>query len=238
MIKNIYIEGIGDIVLARRRGTRSIRLSISGGRVRLGAPFGVSEAQAIKFAISRQDWILKHLRPESLLEQDAQLGKAHRLRFEPTTAFKPSSKLSGNLAIVYLPTSQEASSSAVQTAAKRVSKKALLAEAESLLPQRLQFMATRMNVSYRSLKIKFIRSRWGSCTNQNDIVLNGYLMQLPWDIIDYVIAHELAHTKQHNHSPAFWALVDAVIPDFKAKRKVLKTYHTDVVALSSDQRAV
>lgn len=229
MLKNIYVEGIGEVVFARRRGTRSIRLSINGGRVRIGAPYSVSEQQALGFLASRQDWILKHIKPVALLGNGTRIGKAHHLRFEPGSGAKPTTKLTAGAALVRLPAGMDESSKAAQDAAKRIAKKALQAEAENLFPQRLATLAQQMGANYRSLKIKFINSRWGSCSNQNDIGLNAYLMQLPWPIIDYVIVHELAHTWHHNHSPAFWDAVENVIPDYKNRRKTLKSFHTDVL---------
>ncbi|MDO8336455.1 MAG: SprT family zinc-dependent metalloprotease [Candidatus Saccharibacteria bacterium] len=231
MLKTINLEGIGEVILARRRGTRSLRLSVNGGNIRLGIPLAISEQQAVNFILSKKDWILKHHKTAVLLSNGARIGKAHRLAFEPTSGQKITTKLIDNKALVRLPTSIQTTDSEAQTAAKRVCRKALELEANSLLPQRLKAFADKTNASYKTVKIRFLKSRWGSCSPHNDIVLSAYLIQLPWELIDYVIIHELAHTKNHNHGQNFWNEVTKLVPDYKAKRKLLKTYQTDVTEI-------
>jgi predicted metal-dependent hydrolase len=70
--------------------------------------------------------------------------------------------------------------------------------------------------------VKDYKSRWGSCFGDGRIFLNWKLMLAPEHIIDYVIAHELCHLKEPNHSKRFWQLVEALIPDWKARRKWLR----------------
>lgn len=232
VLKTIIIEDVGEVILARRRGTRSLRLSVSGGNIRLGMPLSISEKQAINFIISKKDWILKHRQPKTLLNNGARIGKAHRLVFVVTNGQKITTILIENQALVRLPAPIQSSDVAAQNAAKRICKKALEQEASSLLPQRLRTYASKTNARYKSVTIKFLKSRWGSCSPSNDIILSAYLMQLPWELIDYVIIHELAHTKHHNHGQSFWSEVTKFVPDYKARRKLLKAHQTDIVVQS------
>lgn len=71
------------------------------------------------------------------------------------------------------------------------------------------------------LAIRNMKSRWGSCTPSGRIILNLKLIQAPKDLIDYVILHELCHLKEHNHSPAFYALLDKVLPGWPTLKKRL-----------------
>ena len=75
--------------------------------------------------------------------------------------------------------------------------------------------------------VKNIKTRWGSCSSLNNINLNLHLMRLPDHLIDYVILHELAHTKEKNHGKSFWNLVDSLVMDLKEMKKELKTYSID-----------
>lgn len=77
----------------------------------------------------------------------------------------------------------------------------------------------------KSVDIKSYKSRWGCCTGTNQIIFNFRLFMLTEDIANYVIVHELCHTRFHNHSKSFWALVEKFIPDYKILRKKLQNYN-------------
>ena len=81
-------------------------------------------------------------------------------------------------------------------------------KAKSLLPVWLAKLAGLYGFTYSCVKIRKSRSRWGSCSSKKIINLSFYVMLLPEHLIEYVLLHELCHTVQMNHSPAFWALLD------------------------------
>jgi predicted metal-dependent hydrolase len=74
------------------------------------------------------------------------------------------------------------------------------------------------------VKITSAKTRFGSCSGKNNICFSYILMQYPEQAIDYVVLHELAHTRHHNHGPKFWALVEKYMPDYKQRRQMLKKY--------------
>jgi hypothetical protein len=80
-----------------------------------------------------------------------------------------------------------------------------------------------LGIGQPPLKIRLMRSRWGSCSSKGNITLNPKLIQVPEPLLRYVILHELCHLIEFNHSPRFWALMDQVMPGWKAHRKALKT---------------
>lgn len=95
--------------------------------------------------------------------------------------------------------------------------------AKELLPDRVAHYAAIMGVTPTSVKITSARTRFGSCSGKNGICFSLYLMQYPEEAIDYVVVHELAHIRHHDHSPAFYAEVAKVLPDYKERMKLLKT---------------
>lgn len=82
---------------------------------------------------------------------------------------------------------------------------------QGLLFDRLRELAAQHGFSYRNAAIRNQKSRWGSCSSQNNINLNIHLLNLPAHLRDYVILHELAHTEHKNHSKHFWARLDKTI---------------------------
>ena len=96
-------------------------------------------------------------------------------------------------------------------------------EAKAWLPARLAFLAERYSFSYNQVRIKNNVSNWGSCSRKGNINLNLHIMRLPEDLRDYVILHELVHTKVANHGLDFYAMMDRFMPGWKSVRKDLRT---------------
>lgn len=230
MLKTIEIDGIDvPVVLSRRKGTRSLRIAIkSDGSVRLSVPYGVPELFAKRFLIQKQAWIRDHLKIQPVILDGAHIGKNHQLTVKRTTAARSHTKVTGTEIFVTLPLDVEVHHTDAQKTIRKACEKALLLEAEALLPQRLETLSKQFNVPYTSCSVKKLKSRWGACDSLNNISFNTYLVQLDWILIDYVICHELAHTVHHHHQESFWQLVGAMYPKYKTARKLLKTKPTDI----------
>lgn len=99
---------------------------------------------------------------------------------------------------------------------------ALKAEARRVLPQKVEHYAKLMGVKPKSVKITSAHSRFGSCSGQNTICFSYILMRYPEEAIDYVVVHELAHIKHHNHSRSFYAFVGKFLPDYKKREAMLR----------------
>lgn len=93
--------------------------------------------------------------------------------------------------------------------------------AERLIP-RLKEFAVRYGVTFDRVMIRNQRSRWGSCSRRGVIALNFRLVQMPPEVADYVLIHELMHLKQQNHGPHFWALVEQACPAYKESERWLR----------------
>ena len=231
MQKTITIDGIDTpIILARRKGAKSLRISIkSDGTIRLAVPYGVPEFLAKKFVADRAEWITKHHNPQKLLQAGMRIGKHHTIILRGTDSKRSSTKITDDQVIVHIPRPVDVTSAETQKIIRSACEKALLSESKQLLPQRLRAIAEKHAVDYSNVQVKKMKSRWGMCDNLNNITLNTYLIQLDWHLIDYVICHELAHTKHHHHQASFWTLVEQLYPDYKNVRKVLKSTATDII---------
>lgn len=82
----------------------------------------------------------------------------------------------------------------------------------------------RYEIPQPALRIRTMKKRWGSCTKSDVILLNLKLIQVPKYCIDYVIMHELVHLKEHHHGPAYYALLDRLMPDWEERRHKLHSY--------------
>lgn len=233
MRKTIEIDGLSTpVILARRKGTRSVKLSISSdGRVRLSVPYGIPEIAAKKFAASKVDWINAHIKTRTVLTSGMRIGKSHTLFVDHAGITRSSSKISPIDIRVRLPLETDIHSEDAQNTIRKACEKALLQAAAHLLPQRVRDLSIKHGIPYTSLVVKKLKSRWGACDTHNNLSLNCYLIQLDWALIDYVICHELAHTIEHNHSDDFWLIVERMQPNHRALRKELKTKPTDIIAV-------
>jgi len=95
-------------------------------------------------------------------------------------------------------------------------------QALSLITQRVEHFNSYYRYQYKRISIRNQKTRWGSCSTSGTLSFNFKLLFLPEKQRDYIIVHEICHLKEHNHSPAFWALVAQTIPDYKSVRKLLK----------------
>lgn len=95
-------------------------------------------------------------------------------------------------------------------------------EAKTLFTRRLEHFAPLLGVQWSRLSLSSARTRWGSAGVDGHIRLNWRLMHWPLSQIDYVVVHELAHLRVMNHSPQFWDTVGTILPDYKARRAVLR----------------
>lgn len=95
-------------------------------------------------------------------------------------------------------------------------------EARRLFRDRLAVYEARLGVAHRTLRLSSARTRWGSCSANGRILLNWRLIHFPLASIDYVVAHELAHLKEMNHSARFWSTVGAILPEYREAREQMR----------------
>ena len=98
----------------------------------------------------------------------------------------------------------------------------LMVLARREIPVRVKYFAELMGVTYGKITIRNQKTRWGSCSQVGNLNFNCHLMEMPTEILDYVVVHELCHRKQMNHSRLFWMEVEKVLPDYQVRQRWLK----------------
>ena len=101
--------------------------------------------------------------------------------------------------------------------------------ARAALITRLGELAAEHGFSYQRVSVRNQKTRWGSCSSEGSISLNVNLVRLAQELQDYVLLHELVHTRIANHSPRFWAELDKYVGDAKALRRQLKAHRLNAV---------
>ncbi len=236
-VKYFDLEDIGPIRVTKRSGSRSLRISITAaGEVRVTIPAWSHYQSGVDFASSRADWIRSNVPAAAAPLQAGQaIGKAHHLVFLTAAIDAPSSRIAGGEIRITRPLGMALTHPGVQKVAHRACIRALRSQAEALLPQRLKTLAAKHEFTYNSVNVKQLKGRWGSCDSHQDIVLNLFLMQLPWQLIDYVLIHELIHTEHLNHSPDFWAEFLRHEPAAKSLRKQIRTHKPILEAIDTNR---
>jgi predicted metal-dependent hydrolase len=215
----------GSISIRRSSLARSLRLKIDhkGGLV-ISMPKRAPLYLAQRLVDEARDQVRRSLAVTqeqlTVLRHGDLIGKSHRLVVREGSEL--AGRVIGTFVEVTVPSGMSMDSQEVQHYIKEVSLKALRTQAKAYLTRQLQSLAQKHGFSYESVRFSNAGTRWGSCSSTGTISLNIWLMQLPFELIDYVIIHELCHTLQMNHSPAFWDLVEAILPDYKTRRRALK----------------
>ena len=214
------LAGAPPIEITLRRSARarrfSLRVSRLDGRVTLSLPLRARESEALEFARAQEGWIRQAL--AALPQVDAVcFGNALPFEGRMLTLAPASGRrlaIAGDSLLVPGEPAQ---------VARRVSA-FLKVRARDALAQASDQYAAALGRPYRSLTLRDTRSRWGSCTQDGALMYSWRLVMAPPAVLDYVAAHEVAHLDQMNHSPAFWAVVARLCPEYEAPRRWLKTH--------------
>lgn len=220
----IQDEEFGKITIRRSARATQVRLRVApDGTLRASLPLYAPTflvKRLLKNSRAELRDLLSHSQPSVTYTSGMQIGKSHTLIVEPSSSFTITRR--GQQIIVRLPESLSLNEPSVIRAVRDAVIAALRVEAKSYLPKRLSFLAAKQGASYQKVRFSHASGRWGSCSSQGTISLNIALMKLPFELIDYVIIHELAHTKHMNHSSEFWELVEQSDPLYKQHRRLLK----------------
>ena len=208
---------IPDQIIRSRRKSISITVNEKGQLI-VRAPLRCDEARIIAFVEKKSEWIEKQtarmkenlkLLPSDNLDGYTFSFKGDKIRIIPDGE---SIRLEQDR--LYIPT----------TAKEKEICNWLRKQAKSVFLETTVRWAEKMNCAFDSVSVSNAKTRWGSCTFDNKIRLTFRLIYAPQEIIDYVVIHELAHTKYKNHGKLFWDMVERYCPDYKSRRKWLKNH--------------
>ena len=112
--------------------------------------------------------------------------------------------------------------------------RSLAAQAKKVIPERVEYYAQKIGVTYGRITIRNQKTRWGSCSVKGNLNFNCLLMLVPTEVLDSVIVHELCHRKEMNHSAKFYAEVLRVFPEYRKWNKWLKDYGAAIMSRASE----
>lgn len=209
---------------SKRARRLNVRISLERG-VQVVIPPRYTEAQALQFLKQHESWVQKHAAVWQLQQTEilapAQIHlPAFALTWLVHYEIQPMSKRASLLerpdnSLVYL---------GVDHSKTKMTKLQnwVKIKAESFLTQRLTQLSRQCDLSFNSLSFRAQRSVWGTCNQEKNISLNYKLIFLAPEVIDYVLIHELCHTKYLGHGSRFWALVEKFSPQQKQHRLELR----------------
>jgi predicted metal-dependent hydrolase len=207
----------------RRSQRRSIGFSISPKGLQVTAPLRASLRDIEQALLEKQNWILSKRQQIGRKAVLPPLAWGHGTEFPflgqtVTLLLEHSAPRQGEFNAGFLHLRPPSDPTKVQAQVRRW----LESQAYRLLPERLALYAERLGVQVHSFSVSSARTRWGSCTSKGDIRLSWRLMHFDLALIDYVVAHELGHLVEMNHSPRFWAVVARICPHYQALRQQLR----------------
>lgn len=211
--KVVRIPSLGEVILIRHPRSRRLKLRVRSDRKTVVTfPLYVSYREAARFAGEHIDWIIKQQQKleTSLPKYSEDIGlktRFHKISFCRSGDKLVARKNEGEV-VISVPACCSFSDHDTQLFITGVVTAIYRLEAKSFLPARLAALAAQRGFRYGKVTIRNNKTNWGSCSGRNNISLNLHLMKLPDHLIDYVLLHELVHTKIKNHGPGFWELLN------------------------------
>ncbi len=225
--ETVFDDEFGSIS-CKRTASRYVRIRIdSNGNLIATLPKRAALRMVLQLVdssrVSIRKMVASHERLRMSYENDMPIGHSHRLFIDKAANNTFSYSLKGQVLKIHLPKHINEDTPEGRDYISDKVKKALRREATAYLPRRLMYLAEKYGFHYERIRFGNPKGRWGSCSSSGTISLNVALMNTPHEVIDYVLLHELAHTKQMNHSTNFWNIVETCMPEYKIHRKALKS---------------
>lgn len=216
-----------EIIVIKNQKSKSLKLMVnSAGKVQVSMPNWLPYKTGYNFALKNKQFIIDKMPAKKIYLDNYRFANNHHLKIVEYSQPSFKHSLNGLELLIYKPINLPIEHQQVQDYIIKVLKKNLIILANETLTTRLNYLAKQTGLNYQDIKIKFLRAKWGSCSNKKNITLNAYLVNLPADLIDYVLVHELVHTVHLNHSQDFKTLLKELLPNANILRQQLKKYNT------------
>lgn len=235
--KIIPVKGIGLIKFKKNKRSKALTISIRPIKgIIVNMPFYLPYSEALRIVEFRREWIEKNLPKIKKIEEKATIfsektpfnTRTRVLNINSYTGEKFTAQLTQNSIDLRYPAGNKVEQANIQELIRKSILWALKIEAKEYLPERINALSVKHNLTFNKLFLKNNKTNWGSCSAKNNINLNIHLVRLPDYLIDYVIIHELCHTLEKNHGERFWLLLARFIVNPKQLSKELKTYSTHI----------
>ena len=221
--KGAFLDFEFDVKKESRRKRLSITV-LPDNTVKVLSPLNFSTHQINQFVLEKRQWIQRVIAKNTLFFYPKFQGKnKDRLPFLGKDYFFQF-QLS-NVTSISVQNDQIIMQSRSKLSLHEMSRQLqswYLGCAKDILFDRAIMFAEEMNCSFNQLRVKTLRSRWGSCSSLKNINFNWVLVMCPMSVLDYVVIHELAHLKHMNHSAAFWKHVERFCPNYQEQKNWLK----------------
>ena len=224
-----------ELVFSRRK---TIALQIKAGQVFVRAPYGIPQAYIEKLLRTKQSWIeakleqskLKQLINPALAERKNILifGQYYPLNIQSQQAFEGVSFTDEKLSVYLTINEAQQNKNTFNNKVEVLVKTWLQSQTSELIAQKLTHWCQTTGLFPASYKVKYYKSKWGSCNSRKALTFNSLLAMTPDYVVDYVVVHELCHLVHLNHSNQFWQLVGNYIPDVKRAKAWLKAHQRDL----------
>lgn len=228
-----FLAGIGEILIKKRKGSRRMTIRVNNkGNIRVTIPIFASFIMAEKFLEEKKEWIKNTLkkmedrRPEKLIytSENLPVTKYHEFIITPVKKDELSFRISQGLCEIFIPENLDVNAEDSQQWIRKAIAETLRKEAKVILVNRVWELASKNEFRINDVKIKKMKTRWGSCSSRGNINLNLYLMLLPEHLRDYIIYHELVHTLHHNHGKSFWTELNRYVGDAKKLAREVRAW--------------
>ena len=229
----INIDQIGPVSFIKSKRAKNLNIKLQPFKdVRVSVPTNMGYGEAEWIVEGKIDWIkqhqinIKNIESKQIVfdENSNYKTRFHSLHLVQTEKETIKIRVADNKINVSYPKNISVREEIVQIAIKKGIDAALKKEALLYLPDRVNYFSSNLSLPYNQVRLKNIRSRWGSCSIRNNINLSIHLMRIPNHLIDYVIIHELVHTIHKNHGAKFWDLLNSITGNAKALDKELKNF--------------
>ncbi|MGH1336446.1 MAG: M48 family metallopeptidase [Aureispira sp.] len=223
---------LGDILYKKNKRSKRITIRVKeGGKVQVTLPYYARYQQAIQVVNKHVAWIKEQLQKtaqqalQKALDWDTRLTiRTQELHLQPQEGKRLQVQENAKQLLLLVPQDWNLETVAHQQALQAGIIEVLRKAAKAYLPARTRYWAAYHHIKIENVRVKKVQTRWGSCSSKGNINLSLHLMLLPDPWIDYVICHELAHIAHPNHSAAFWAHLEELLPGAKQIDKALNQY--------------